>query len=204
MPCNKNYLINNNQCPQPGGMFPYLLGMGEMPPLCNQDFAVALTNHMLDNPNQGPTFMLDPNIDLQLQMQPVPQIPPAPQNTQANLAGMVDFLAFEVYDWPFLSRLAHSCQNSYQQQSNVGHWIRSKHPSLRFFWLCLCSHGSKAKLGWKTNDNPKHSPAHQLASDEDITNTFGSLIKLMKKTHRQKEVFMQVSDLVHACKISIV
>jgi len=103
MPLNNNYLLNN-QCPQPGGMFPYLLGMGEMPPPFNQDLAVALTNHMLDDPNLGPAFRLDPNINQQLQMQPVPQMLPTPQNAPANFAGM----------WSIFFRLAHSCQNSCQ------------------------------------------------------------------------------------------
>lgn len=49
---------------------------------------MALINHMLNNANQEPAFMLNPNIDPQLQMQLVPQILSTPQNTQTNLAGI--------------------------------------------------------------------------------------------------------------------
>ena len=34
-------------------MAAYLLGMGDMPPLCHQDFTVTMANHFLHNQNQG-------------------------------------------------------------------------------------------------------------------------------------------------------
>ena len=150
---------------------------------------MALTNHMLNNANQGPAFMLNPSIDPQLKMQPIPQILSTPQNTQANLAGMwLIFLPLRYMtdlSFPALHIFARISINN-----KVTHDIEFEAdiPSCDFF-DCVCIvmelDLSKAKLGWKTNDNPKHSLAHQLASDEDITNTFGFLIKLIK-THYQK------------------
>lgn len=44
-----NYNANYNQRPQqPGGLGAYLLGMAPMPPVRQQDLAVALVNRMID------------------------------------------------------------------------------------------------------------------------------------------------------------
>lgn len=53
----KNIYHNPNyhfpQPRQPGGMATYLLGVGDMPLSCHQDYAIAIVNHFLDNQNQG-------------------------------------------------------------------------------------------------------------------------------------------------------
>lgn len=86
-----NHFVHNNQHRQPGGMAAFLLGMGEMPPPRNQDIAVAMANHMLDNQFQGPVnaIVQDENINHELRM-PLP-LPPA---AQVDFAGMNLFLLF--------------------------------------------------------------------------------------------------------------
>ena len=60
---------------QPGQLAAFLLGMGPMPPLTQQELALAATNHMLENAIPGPANVHDDdgeeNIDPQLRTQQV-------------------------------------------------------------------------------------------------------------------------------------
>lgn len=56
---------------------------------------------------------------------------------------------------------------------------------------------TSAQLGWKTNDEPKHAPAHQLSTPADIDNAFKTLMKMKSSTRHQKEVVMVIVHLVH-------
>ena len=53
-----------------------------------------------------------------------------------------------------------------------------------------------AQLGWKTNDEGKHSLAHQLITDADIDNAFKTITDIQKNPRRKKEIFMEVTHLV--------
>lgn len=71
-----NYNFPPARAQNHGGMAAYLLGMGPMPPPQPQDLAVAMANHMLDNPHAGADDDdEDENIDPQLR---------GPDNTQAQ------------------------------------------------------------------------------------------------------------------------
>jgi hypothetical protein len=53
-----------------------------------------------------------------------------------------------------------------------------------------------AQLGWKSNDDPQRTPAHQLATDNDLVQAFTTLIKLKNSRRRQREVVMLISHVV--------
>ena len=55
---------------------------------------------------------------------------------------------------------------------------------------------TSAQLGWKTNNEPKHAPAHQLSTPADIDNAFKKLMKMKSSTRCQKEVVMVIVHLV--------
>jgi hypothetical protein len=51
-----------------------------------------------------------------------------------------------------------------------------------------------AQLGWKTNDEPKCGPAHQLATNEDVDAAFREIAK-MKTPRRCKEAVLEIVHL---------
>ena len=54
-----------------------------------------------------------------------------------------------------------------------------------------------AQLGWKTNDEGKHSLAHQLITNADIDNAFKTITNIQKNPCRRREIFMEVIHLVN-------
>lgn len=52
-----------------------------------------------------------------------------------------------------------------------------------------------AQLGWKTNDELKHGPAHQLATNEDVDAAFCEITNMKTPRHR-KEAVLKIVHLV--------
>ena len=52
------------------------------------------------------------------------------------------------------------------------------------------------RLGWKSNDDPKRSPAHQLLTGEEMNDAFRKLLNVMRNPRRYKEVVMEIIHLV--------
>jgi hypothetical protein len=52
------------------------------------------------------------------------------------------------------------------------------------------------QLGWKSNDEPKRSPAHQLSTQTEMRDAFQKLLNMMRNPRRYKEVVMEVIHLV--------
>lgn len=55
-----------------------------------------------------------------------------------------------------------------------------------------------AKLGWRSNDEPKRGPAHRLETEDsdDIDGAFRTLLKTKNQRRRQRVVFMEIIHLV--------
>lgn len=55
-----------------------------------------------------------------------------------------------------------------------------------------------AKLGWRSNDEPKLGPVHRLATDnsDDLDDAFRTLLRKMNQTRRQEDVIMEIKHLV--------
>jgi hypothetical protein len=53
-----------------------------------------------------------------------------------------------------------------------------------------------AQLGWKSNDDPKRSPAHRLLTQAEMSDGFQKLLNVMKNPRRYKEIVMEIIHLV--------
>jgi len=151
----------NNQCRQPGQLAAYLLGMGPPPPPQPEDFTVAIANHMLDHP--------DDNIDPQL-------------HRHETGASYICFLC--------LITLTTSTEHvvvciPVNDKSTKDIDIPVDIPREDFISrVCTVMNldVATAELGWKSNDDAKHDPACQLATEDNLRDAFHVLVKTKNNT----------------------
>ena len=53
-----------------------------------------------------------------------------------------------------------------------------------------------AQLGWKTSDEGKRAPAHQLTTDLDIDNAFKAILNIQSNPRRKKKIVLEIVHLV--------
>ncbi|EDR12464.1 uncharacterized protein LACBIDRAFT_311891 [Laccaria bicolor S238N-H82] len=156
---------------EPAQQAAYLLGMGPMPPPRPQEVAVAAAMHLLNH--NSPDDSDEENIDPQLRRQ---------EQTQA----------YKETDTQVTVRIP--INNSLTRDIDFSTAIPCGDFLDRIF-AAMNLDPTAAQLGWKTNDEPKRAPAHQLSTPADIDNAFKTLTKMKSSTRRQKEVVMVIVHL---------
>jgi hypothetical protein len=199
---NSNY--NFPQQPrQPGGMAAYLLGMGEMPPPCPQDIAVALFNRAIDNPGFDAAAGADDhdeddedeNIDPQLMGLPHTQAAPGelPLCDRNSLFLTLSPAGRVIVRVPINDKVTRDIE------------FQHDIPCADFrdrIMAAMSLDPATAQLGWKTSDESKRAPAHQLSSDSDIDNAFKTVLGIQNNPRRKKEIIMEIIHLVNPSLLS--
>ncbi|KAF8799498.1 hypothetical protein BYT27DRAFT_7176287 [Phlegmacium glaucopus] len=158
-------------------MAAFLLGAGPMPPPTQQEIAVAMANHMLDNATPGPANVgnnnADENINPELRSQPIPEGYP-------QLVGRV------------LTRIPINDKVTRDIEINVDITFQD-------FVSRICANmgidPATAEIGWKSSDDLKRAPARQLDNEGDLKSAFRDLLKMQRSTRRTKEVVMFISHV---------
>lgn len=58
-----------------------------------------------------------------------------------------------------------------------------------------------AQLGWKTSDEGKRAPAHQLTTNSDIDNAFKAILDIQNNPRRKKAIMLEIIHLVSQFKL---
>ena len=181
-------LIQTTQPRRRGGMVGYLLGMGPMPAPRPEEIAVGRAIYGLDHPELHELDNNDnDNIDPQLQrqgMQDNGNVLSPHHRIHLDLFALDAHVTVRI---PVNNKLARDIR------------FPSAIPHVDFMdRICAAMDldPNTAQLGWKSNDEPKRSRAHQLSTQADMNDAFQKLIKMKDNPRRYKEVIMEIIPLV--------
>jgi hypothetical protein len=167
-------------------MAAYLLGMGPMPPPRPEEIAVARAMYYLDRPEVASGDNIEP-----------------PLRAEAGAMGQNGMSAFMRSLSRYRYRLASDPQVTVRVPIDHKLTRDIKVPtgiSHDDFFDRICAamdvDPKTTRLGWKSNDESKRSPAHQLLTEDEMKDAFRTVLNMMRNPRRYKEVVMEIIPLV--------
>jgi hypothetical protein len=163
-----------------GVMAAYLLGAGPMPAPLPQEIAVARLMHGLDHPDIDPGFGARGDA--------------MGHNGMSVFTHCVGWYKYWFATDPQVTvrvPIGHKLTRDIKFPVTIPHC-----DFLDRICAAMDISPNTARLGWKSNDDPKRSPAHQLLTEDEMRDAFQKFVNIMRNPRRYKEVVMEVINLV--------